>query len=140
MSGHLQASQCSPYKVRTLDNQYEEALRVGDVKFLQELLADDFVWVHNLAVDIEAKPVLLTRLKQQQETPKARATSEVSFHRLKGTTVLSGLSSVDKYNDDGKSFRTSRYHFMRTYVADEKGCKLLSSQTMKVWTNEKTSD
>ena len=137
-TGNLQASEClQPDKVRVLDNQYEEALRVGDVKFLQGLLADEFVWVHNLSVDIETKPVLLARLKEQEETPKARKTSEVSFHRFKDTTVLSGLSSVDKYNSDGKSYRTSRYRFMRTYVADGKDCKLLSSQTMKVWSNEK---
>ena len=138
LAGNLQASEClQPDKVRALDNQYEEALRIGDVKFLQSLLADEFVWVHNLAVDIETKQALLARLKNQEETPKARKTSEVSFHRFKNTTVLSGLSSVDKYNADGKSYRTSRYRFMRTYVADDEGCKLLSSQTMKVWSNEK---
>lgn len=136
-AGNLHASEClQDDKVRLLDNQYEEALRVGDVKFLQALLADEFVWVHNLAVDIETKSVLLARMKQQQETPKARVTSEVSFHHLNNTTVLAGESSVDKYNDDGKSFRTSRYRFMRTYVTDGKDCKLLSSQTMKVWSNE----
>lgn len=141
LASNLHASEClQPDKVRALDNQYEEALRVGDVKFLQQLLADEFVWVHNLAVDIETKPALLLRLKEQKQIPKARKISDVSFHQFKETSVVAGLSSVDKHNADGKSYRTSRYRFMRTYVADGGSCKLLSSQTMKVWSNEKMFD
>src|SRR5690554_7716922 len=140
-AGNLHASEClQDDKVRMLDNQYEEALRVGDVKFLQQLLADEFVWVHNLAVDIETKPALLLRLKEQKQIPKARRASDVSFHQVKETSVVAGLSTVDKHNADVKSYRTSRYRFMRTYVADGGSCKLLSSQTMKVWSNEKMFD
>jgi hypothetical protein len=56
--------------------------------------------------------------------------------RLDKTAVLQGLSSVEKWNPDGKTFRTSRYQFMRTYVEHKGECKLLAVQTMKVWSSE----
>lgn len=140
LSVNLQAAECAqPSRLLSLDAQYEEALRVGDVKFLDKLLADDFVWVHNLAVDIEGKPVLLKRLKNQDEVAKARNSHDISVHRLADTVVLSGLSSVDKYNADGKTFRTSRYRFMRTYVVTGETCRLLSVQTMKVWSSDESN-
>jgi ketosteroid isomerase-like protein len=136
-----QARECLDYKrLKQLDLQYEEALRVGDTGFLNRLLADDFVWVHNLASDIEGKPGLLKRLETQEEIAKARISHDITFHRMANTVVLSGLSSVDKYNPDGKTFRTSRYRFMRTYVAVDKTCRLLSVQTMKVWSSETDGD
>lgn len=138
---NLLAAEClQPSRLKALDAQYEEALRVGDVKFLHKLLADDFVWVHNLGADIENKPGLLKRLKADQEIAKARNSHDITLHALADTVVLSGLSSVDKYNPDGKTFRTSRYRFMRTYVAVKDQCKLLSVQTMKVWSSENASE
>lgn len=138
---NLLAAEClQPSRLKALDAQYEEALRVGDVKFLHTLLADDFVWVHNLEADIENKPGLLKRLKADQEIAKARNSHDITLHALADTVVLSGLSSVDKYNPDGKTFRTSRYRFMRTYVAVKDHCKLLSVQTMKVWSSENASE
>ena len=135
------AAEClQPSRLKALDAQYEEALRVGDVKFLHTLLADDFVWVHNLEADIESKSGLLKRLKADQEIAKARTSHDITLHALADTVVLSGLSSVDKYNPDGKTFRTSRYRFMRTYVAVKDQCKLLSVQTMKVWSSENASE
>ena len=138
---NLLAAEClQPSRLKALDAQYEEALRVGDVKFLDALLADDFVWVHNLEADIESKSGLLKRLKADQEIAKARTSHDITLHALADTVVLSGLSSVDKYNPDGKTFRTSRYRFMRTYVAVKDQCKLLSVQTMKVWSSENASE
>src|SRR5690554_3218526 len=134
---HLMAAKClEPSRLKVLDAQYEEALRVEDTKFLNKLLADNYVWVHNLASDIETKPGLLKRLKDLNKVPKARVSHDITAHRLANTVVLDGLSSVDKYNPDGKTFRTSRYRFMRTYVAHNGQCKLLSVQTMKVWSSE----
>ena len=136
-SVNLLAAEClQPSRLKSLDAQYEEAVRVGDVKFLNTLLADDFVWVHNLEADIENKSGLLKRLKAEQDIAKARNSHDITLHGLADTVVLSGLSSVDKYNPDGKTFRTSRYRFMRTYVAVKDQCKLLSVQTMKVWSSE----
>lgn len=136
-SAHLMAAQClEPARLKAIDAQYEEALRVGDIKFLDRLLADEYVWVHNLASDIETKSGLLKRLKDQEEIPKSRVSHDIHVHRLADTGVLSGLSSVDKYNPDGETFRTSRYRFLRTYVAHKGHCKLLAVQTMKVWNSD----
>ena len=136
-SVNLLAAEClQPSRLKVLDAQYEEAIRIGDIKFLNKLLADDFVWVHNLEADIENKSGLLKRLKTEKEIAKARNSHDITLHGLADTVVLSGLSSVDKYNPDGKTFRTSRYRFMRTYVAVKNQCKLLSVQTMKVWSSE----
>lgn len=141
VAASAQANQClSEKSLRDLDQRYEDALRLGDVQFLQGLLAEDFVWVHNLAVDIESKSRLLARMQTQQENARARKISDVTMHRLDKTVVVSGLSSVEKVNPGDESISASRYRFMRTYVASGKRCRLLSVQTMKVWTNEHPSE
>ena len=122
--------------LRAIDQAYEEALRTGDRAYLQKLLATNFIWVHNLAVTIESRPVLLARLEVSEEIPIARTTSDVSLHRLANTVVLSGLSSVEKRNSDGKTSRISRYRFIRTYVKNGNDCQLLAVQTMKVWSSD----
>lgn len=123
-------------KLTTLDAQYENALGTGDTKFLDKLLAPEFSWVHNLASLKESKGQLLARMQKPEEPIKERRSHEIVFHRLGNTVVLQGLSSVDKWNPDGKTFRTSRYQFMRTYVEHQGECKLLAVQTMKVWSSE----
>jgi hypothetical protein len=119
-----------------IDAQYETALRTGDIKFLEDLLAPEFHWVHNLASLTETKTQLLTRMQQPEAELKARRAHDTRLLRLDKTAVLQGLSSVDKWNADGKTFRTSRYQFMRTYVEHAGQCKLLAVQTMKVWSSE----
>lgn len=137
LSFEAQAAACLPTPAMiALDARYEEALRVGDVAFLQDLLADEYVWVHTLASAIDTKPVVLERARLKAVTPKARTTSEVQAHALGDTVVLRGLSTVDQWNADGKTFRSSRYQFMRTYVNVAGHCKLLAVQTMKVWSSE----
>lgn len=126
--------------LQRLDQQYEEALRVGDTNFLNELLAEDFVWVHNLEADIENKKELLTRLQQQLDQVQTRRSSDITFHRLDKTAVLSGISSVEKLNADGETVRVSRYRFLRTYVASGKQCRLLAVQTMKLSTSDKVAE
>jgi|SRR6187431_549622 len=123
-------------KLARLDAQYENALRTGDTKFLDKLLAPEFSWVHNLASLKENKTQLLARLQKPEEPIKERRSHDISFLHLDNTMVLQGLSSVDKWNPDGKTFRTSRYQFMRTYVEQKGECKLLAVQTMKVWSSE----
>lgn len=123
-----------------LDQQYETAMRNGDAAFLNNLLADDFYWVHNLASAKENKAQLIERV-QREEKPKARRSHDLSVRRLENTAVIEGLTSVEKWNSDGKTFRTSRYQIMRTYVAIKNAakkseCKLLAVQSMKVWSSE----
>jgi ketosteroid isomerase-like protein len=118
------------------DQQYEEALRVGDVAFLQAWLADDFVWVHNLASQVETRAVVLARSEHPAVVHKSRTTSDVHGHVLGDTVVLRGLNTVEQWNADGKTWKSNRYQFMRTYVNVGGACKLLSTQTMKVWSSE----
>lgn len=118
-----------------LDARYEMALQTGDTAFLQTLLAPEYSWVHNLASTKENKTGLIERLKKSNVQVKERRSHDIRALRLANTVVLEGLSSVDKWNDDGKSYRTSRYQFMRTYVAVKNECKLLAVQTMKVWSS-----
>jgi ketosteroid isomerase-like protein len=118
------------------DQQYEEALRVGDVAFLQALLADDYVWVHSLGSQIETRAVVLARSEHPPVVHKSRTTSDVHAQVLGDTVVLRGLSTVEQWNADGKTWRSNRYQFMRTYVNVGGACKLLAVQTMKVWSSE----
>jgi hypothetical protein len=119
-----------------LDARYETALQTGDAAFLQTLLAPEFQWVHNLASLKENKASLIERVQKPAEHSKQRRSHDISALRLADTVVLQGLSSVDKWNADGKTYRTSRYQFMRTYVAEQNECKLLAVQTMKVWSSD----
>ena len=126
------AAPCLPSEALVkLDTQYEEALRVGDVPFLQSLLADDYVWVHTLGTQIETRNVLLARLAKPV-VYKARSTSDVHVHVQDNTAVVRGVSTTEQWNQDGASFRTNRYQFMRTYVNVAGQCKLLSVQTMNL--------
>ena len=138
LSATAQADSClNGEKLAALDAQYEKALQVGDAKFLEQLLAPEFQWVHNLASLKETKTQLLARVQQPEEQAHARRSHDISQHRLGHTVVLQGLSSVDKLNPDGKTLRSSRYQFMRAYVEQNGECKLLAVQTMKVWSSEK---
>ncbi|MGD8175603.1 nuclear transport factor 2 family protein [Marinimicrobium sp. ARAG 43.8] len=133
----LAADRCleaSPLKA--LDHRYEEALRVGEVDFLESVLAEDYVWVHNHAVASEDKRTLLARLGEGHETPLTRRSESVSYRRLANTAVLDGVTTVEKSpRKAGEAVRVNRYHFMRTYVLVDGHCQLLSNQTMKVWSN-----
>lgn len=133
------AADCLDNKaLQELDLRYEEALRVGDTAFLQQLLAEEYTWVHNLAVDKEPKSKLIDRMVKPVEVPKSRRSAEVTIHKLDNTAVLSGVSLVEKWNTDGQSWRTLHYQFMRTYVKTAGGkCQLLSSQTMKIRTDDR---
>ena len=119
-----------------LDQRYESAMQQGDVEFLRGLLAGEFYWVHNLASLKENKAQLLERIQKPEEQPRSRRSHDLSVRQLKNTAVVEGLSSVEKWNADGKTFRTSRYQVMRTYVAIEGECKLLAVQSMKVWSSD----
>jgi len=133
---HALAAPCLPVAdLIEQDRRYEEALRTGDVAFLQTWLADDYVWVHTLASQIEDKPTVLARLQKPASIPKSRTTADVHGHVLDDTVVLRGLSTVEQWNADGKTFRSNRYQFMRTYASVNGQCRLLAGQTMKVWSS-----
>lgn len=119
-----------------LDQHYEEAVQQGDVKFLGQLLADEFYWVHTLGGLKENKTQLLTRIQKPEEKPRSRSSHDLSVRRLQNTAVVEGLSSVERWNPDGKTFRAIRYQVMRTYVEVKGECKLLAVQSMQVWSSD----
>ncbi len=125
-----------PKSLIALDQQYETAMQKGDVEFLAQLLAPEFYWVHNLANLKETKAALIERVQKPEEQPKARRSHDLSVRHLQNTAVVEGLVSVEKWNADGKTFRTSRYQVMRTYVELTGECKLLAVQSMKVWSSD----
>jgi len=114
-----------------LDRQYEAALSTGNAAFLRELLADDYVWVHTLGSELETKPVLLARMARPTRF-KSRTTDGVQVRLLGDTAVLHGVSVVEQWHADGRTFKTNRYQFMRTYVNLDGNCRLLAGQTMNL--------
>jgi ketosteroid isomerase-like protein len=119
--------------LKQLDHRYEQAIRSADTEFLAQLLKEEFIWVHNRAVQIESKTDLLTRLQDASyQPPKARASEEVAVRSAGSTAVLTGYTTVEQFNDDGKTTRWSRYHFMRTYILENGSCRLLAGKTVKV--------
>jgi len=120
--------------LKTLDYHYEQALRTGDKDFLDQLLAENFVWVHNHAVQLETKQKLLGRFGENYKPTKAREQAEVQVRRLGDTAVIHGSTTVEEFKADGLHINT--YQFLRTYVATDKGCRLLAGQTMKTWSSE----
>ncbi|WP_338760396.1 nuclear transport factor 2 family protein [Massilia sp. METH4] len=123
---------CLPHEVLVdRDRQYEAALATGNVAFLRDALADDYVWVHTLGSEIETKPVLLARMARPTRF-KSRTTGDVQARTLGDTTVLHGVSIVEQWNADGTTFKTNRYQFMRTWVDVAGQCRLLGVQTMNL--------
>ena len=114
------------------DQGYEEAMRSGNAAFLEEQLAPEYVWVHSLASAVDSKADVLARAKAGKIVHKTRTTSEVTAHELGSTVVLRGLSTVEAWNPDGKTWKVNRYQFMRTYVADGAACKLLGVHTQNL--------
>lgn len=114
------------------DQGYEEAMRSGNAAFLEELLAPDYVWVHSLASATDTKADVLARARSGKAVHKSRTTSGVKAHVLGSTVVLRGLSTVEQWNPDGKTWKVNRYQFMRTYVADGAACRLLGVHTQNL--------
>ncbi|WP_157960364.1 nuclear transport factor 2 family protein [Marinimicrobium alkaliphilum] len=138
VSSVVYAAEClEPQALKRLDQQYEQALRTGDPTFMAQLLAEDFVWVHNLVSSTEDKATLVGRLGEGHRAPLARRSEDVKYRRLDNTAVLSGFTTVEQAaRTEGGPVRGNKYHFMRTYVAVDGECQLLANQTMKVWSSE----
>lgn len=125
-------------EMKSLDYAYEQAIRQADVEELNALLLPQYVWVHNHAVVYETKAMLLARLGEAYRPPLAREQTRVEIRREANTAVVMGFSTVHKESDGVR--RANRYHFMRTWVKTAAGCRLLSAQTMKVWSRDAVDD
>lgn len=117
-------------KLIDLDLGWEKALLESDVDFLSNLLAVDFVWVHNHASLIDGKEAVVAKAKRiqagQPNDTRGRVSRDQKVVVLGNTAVVSGYTVVDR----GPSPVT--YHFMRTYVKEKGQYKLLANHTMAI--------
>jgi ketosteroid isomerase-like protein len=117
-------------KLLELDQGWEMALLKSDVAFLENLLADDFIWVHNHAGQIDGKEAAISRAKRiqagQADDTKGRVSRDQQVVILGNTGVVSGYTVVDR----GPSPVT--YHFMRTYAFVDGKYLLLANHTMAI--------
>lgn len=113
-----------------IDLGWEKALLTSDVDYLENLLADEFVWVHNHAGQIDGKVEAVTRAKRiksgQADDTRNRTSRDQKVVILGETGVVSGYTVVDR----GPIPTT--YHFMRTYVLIDGKWKLLANHTMAI--------
>lgn len=113
-----------------LDLEFEQAQLDADLEFFNNILAEDFIWVHNHASLTDDKEDVILRAIRQRETgennTRSRKSQDVKVIILGDAAVVTGTTIVDR----GPS--PTVYNFMRTYVEVEGKCYLLSNHTMAV--------
>uniref|UniRef100_UPI0040475D11 nuclear transport factor 2 family protein n=1 Tax=Algoriphagus sp. TaxID=1872435 RepID=UPI0040475D11 len=113
-----------------LDKGWERALLNSDVEFLDTLLAEEFVWVHNHASQIDGKAEALNRAKKiragQQDDTRDRSPRDHQVVILRQTAVVTGFTVVDR------GPQPTTYHFMRTYALVAGKWKLIANHTMAI--------
>ncbi len=126
----LTQAQTLEQKLLSLDQGWEKALLESDVTFLENLLAEDFIWIHNHAGQIDGKEAAVGRAKRikagQADDTRNRTSRDQQVVILGTTGVVSGYTVVDR----GPSPTT--YHFMRTYALVDGQWKLLGNHTMAI--------
>ncbi len=129
-----QASCLDPDELVQLDGQWEKALHASDAAFIQSLLAEDFIWIHNHTSTIDTKEKLVKRAADASVratgNTRSRTSSGIEVRILGATGVVTGFTIVDR----GPA--PTRYAFMRTYVEIDGRCVLLANQTMAIPENE----
>jgi hypothetical protein len=117
-------------KLLELDKGWENALLHSEVEFLETLLADEFIWVHNHASLVDGKEEVLNRAKKirlgQSDDTKNRTSKDQKIILLGQTAVVSGFTMVDR------GPQPTTYHFMRTYSLVNNQWKLLGNHTMAI--------
>lgn len=123
-------SQTPEQQILSLDQSWENALLDSDVSFLENLVAEDFVWVHNHAGLIDGKEAVIARAKRiqagQKDDTRNRTSRDQQVVVLGSTAVVSGYTVVDR----GPTPVT--YHFMRSYAFADGQWKLLGNHTMAI--------
>lgn len=123
-------SQTLEQQLLQVDQGWEKALLKSNVEFLENLVAADFIWVHNHAGLIDGKEAVIARAKRirggQADDTRNRTSRDQQVVILGQTGVVSGYTVVDR----GPSPVT--YHFMRTYSRVNGEWKLLGNHTMAI--------
>ena len=113
-----------------LDKGWERALLNSEVEFLDQLLAEEFIWVHNHATQIDGKAEALSRAKKiragQQDDTRNRSPRDQKVVLLGQTAVVNGFTVVDR------GTQPTTYHFMRTYALVDGKWKLIANHTMAI--------
>lgn len=113
-----------------LDARWEQAQLDLNLEFIEDLLTDDFIWIHNHANTIDDKSRVIERIQRYISDEKMYSKSRVSNNvkaSINGSTgIVSGFTKVDNGNSK------TDYHFLRTYIYTKGKCKLIASQTMAV--------
>ena len=118
-----------PDSLVEFDSEWERALLVADVAWLERYVADEFVWVHNHASMVDSKETLLARAdvaRAKGSSTRSRVQSEVEARVVGSTGVVTGFTVVDRETG------AKRYNFMRTYAVVLGRCLLLGNHTMVV--------
>ena len=126
----LSLAQSSKEELLRLDQGWEKALLESDVSFLENLVAEEFVWVHNHAGLIDGKEAVISRAKKiragQADDTLNRTPRDQQVVILGQTGIVSGFTMVDR----GPS--PTLYHFMRTYTWVDGKWKLIGNHTMAI--------
>ena len=124
------SAQTTQEQLVELDKGWEKALLNSEVEFLDDLLAEEFVWVHNHATQIDGKAEALSRAKKiragQQDDTRNRSPRDQKVVLLGQTAVVRGFTVVDR------GTQPTTYHFMRTYALVAGKWKLIANHTMAI--------
>lgn len=116
--------------IKALDAQWEANNLNPDPEFFRNVLAEDFIWVHNHASMIDSKEAVIKRAETQSakgtSDTRSRTQSEVKVSITGNTAIVTGFTVVDR----GPT--PTRYHFMRTYVEVDGKCLLAGNHTMAI--------
>ena len=116
--------------LKSLDSSWEKAQLELDLDFIESILAEEFIWVHNHANTVDNKAAVLNRvkrqLKSQNRNTKSRISSDVKVIIYDSTGIVNGFTVVDR------GPKPTRYNFMRTYVKSKGKCYLIANHTMAI--------
>ncbi|MGB6267727.1 MAG: nuclear transport factor 2 family protein, partial [Olleya sp.] len=86
--------------IKNLDASWEKAQLELDYDFIDSLLAEDYIWVHNHANTIDDKEAVLERIKRYIATnnteTKSRTSKDVKVIISEKTAIVSGITIIDR--------------------------------------------